>query len=88
MNNLKNKKPQAVIITGVSGAGKTENTKHLLQFLCKSSREIGYVDFVNNSNYILEAFGNAKTPENNNSSRFMKLIQVSRQNISSNWFLN
>lgn len=76
MKNLKNDRPQSVIVTGVSGAGKTENIKHLLDFLCEPSKEIS--ESIKNANFILETFGNAKTLGNDNSSRFMKLVQVRR----------
>lgn len=98
------KQSQAIIVSGESGAGKTESTKYILRYLCdlwgstagpieqkildgmfhnlvifilKSS--LG--DFYQNNtifvaNPVLEAFGNAKTTRNNNSSRFGKFIEV------------
>jgi len=77
---------QALIISGESGAGKTETTKKCLQFLSTiassstSSDKIGELaieDKVINSNPLLESFGNAKTTKNNNSSRFGKWLEVS-----------
>ncbi len=78
---------QALIISGESGAGKTETTKKCLQFLSTiasssstSSDKIGELaieDKVINSNPLLESFGNAKTTRNNNSSRFGKWLEVS-----------
>ena len=84
---------QALIISGESGAGKTETTKKCLQFLStiassSSSDKIGELaieDKVINSNPLLESFGNAKTTRNNNSSRFGKWLEVtfvkSRENM-------
>lgn len=76
MNNLcVYKNPQSIVITGESGSGKTETTKHLLKFLCGSVSE-DYADHMINANVLLEAFGNASTPSNANSSRFIKTAQV------------
>ena len=67
---------QAVIITGESGAGKTESAKFILQYIAAVSRgESDEVHRVKNvvlaTNPLLEAFGNAKTVRNDNSSRFV-----------------
>lgn len=68
---------QSILITGVTGSGKTETTKHVIQFLCATSLDAKITDTISVANYILEAFGNAKTIGNANSSRFCKFFEVS-----------
>ncbi|XP_038318244.1 myosin-15 [Canis lupus familiaris] len=89
---LHNQENQSVLLTGESGAGKTVNTKHIIQYFATiatmgESREKSAVfilpvsqgsleDQIKQVNPILEAFGNAKTLRNDNSSRFGKFIRM------------
>lgn len=71
---------QCIIITGESGAGKTEAAKLIMKYIAAVSgnaQDIAYVkDIIMDSNPLLEAFGNAKTLRNNNSSRFGKYFEI------------
>lgn len=69
------KNPQSIIIMGESGSGKTETAKLITRFLCASARQ-NLMDLLNDANPIMEAFGNAMTANNNNSSRYCKFSEV------------
>ncbi|MBN3308151.1 MYH9 protein, partial [Amia calva] len=80
---VQDRKNQSILCTGESGAGKTENTKKVIQYLThiasspKTKKDQGELERqLLQANPILEAFGNAKTGKNDNSSRFGKFIRI------------
>merc|ERR1719323_668108 len=83
-NMLTNSKDQSMLITGESGAGKTENTKKVISYLAmvaaspkkNAAKKVSLEDQIVATNPILESYGNAKTSRNDNSSRFGKFIRI------------
>lgn len=85
-NMLEMRENQSILVTGESGAGKTENTKKVIQYLAaiaSKPKSAGSSDVsgdleqqIIQANPILEAFGNAQTVRNDNSSRFGKFIRI------------
>ncbi|ETW51003.1 hypothetical protein PFMALIP_00951 [Plasmodium falciparum MaliPS096_E11] len=84
---INTKNSQSIIISGESGSGKTEASKLVIKFYLSGVREDNDISkTLWDSNFILEAFGNAKTVKNNNSSRYGKYIKIQldeNQNIVS-----
>ncbi|XP_053594205.1 myosin heavy chain, muscle isoform X9 [Microplitis demolitor] len=87
VNMLTNSENQSMLITGESGAGKTENTKKVIAYFATvgastkksddgDKKKGSLEDQVVQTNPVLEAFGNAKTVRNDNSSRFGKFIRI------------
>ncbi|GMT32620.1 hypothetical protein PFISCL1PPCAC_23917, partial [Pristionchus fissidentatus] len=90
-NMLQDHECQSMLITGESGAGKTENTKKVIAYFASvgasqqegnkgaavsDEKKVTLEDQIVQTNPVLEAFGNAKTVRNNNSSRFGKFIRI------------
>jgi len=85
-NMLVDRENQSMLITGESGAGKTENTKKVIGYFAQvaaaskpaegDEKKIGLEDQIVQANPVLEAYGNAKTIRNNNSSRFGKFVRI------------
>jgi len=87
---LQDRENQSMLITGESGAGKTENTKKVIMYFAnvaaaaakkedeaEGQKKKGTLeDQIVQTNPVLEAYGNAKTTRNNNSSRFGKFIRI------------
>eukprot|EP00435_Cladocopium_sp_Y103_P027520 s161_g6.t2 len=86
MSNLRtSRRHQAIVINGESGAGKTESAKLIMSFIAEATKSDSqeqtqsFEEKVLRTNPIMEAFGNAMTVRNNNSSRFVKWLNFHTQ---------
>ena len=79
------RRDQSIIVSGESGSGKTESSKHVVRYLAQAARRASGIldlgvtsltDRILNTTPVLEAFGNARTLRNNNSSRFGKFLKI------------
>ncbi|PFH35758.1 myosin A [Besnoitia besnoiti] len=73
------RKSQSIIVSGESGAGKTEATKQIMRYFAAAksgAMDLRIQNAIMAANPVLEAFGNAKTIRNNNSSRFGRFMQL------------
>lgn len=84
LRNTSVQNPQSILLTGETGSGKTKSSMHLLSFLGLSSLSLNMKNMVTAAGIVFEAFGNAQTKFNMNSSRFTKLTKVN--NILQNLF--
>ncbi|XP_067673678.1 myosin heavy chain, striated muscle-like [Haliotis asinina] len=84
---VQDRENQSMLITGESGAGKTENTKKVIAYFAyvaaaskgeaeQDEKKGSLEDQIVQANPVLEAYGNAKTSRNNNSSRFGKFVRI------------
>uniref|UniRef100_H2YUM6 Myosin motor domain-containing protein n=1 Tax=Ciona savignyi TaxID=51511 RepID=H2YUM6_CIOSA len=76
---VQTKQNQCIVITGKSGSGKTQATHFLVHHslaLCQKSYMTGVENMLTGAGPVLEAFGNAQTEHNNNSSRFGKFLKI------------
>jgi myosin heavy chain 6/7 len=84
---MRDRENQSMLITGESGAGKTENTKKVIQYFAfvaagvsgkkmtaEEANKPSLEDQIVSANPVMEAYGNAKTTRNNNSSRFVNYL--------------
>ncbi len=80
-------KNQSILITGESGAGKTENTKKVITYFAfvgssgkkDDKKKASLEDQVVQTNPVMEAYGNAKTVRNDNSSRFVSYLMFAHK---------